>query len=45
MIKNGSIFADGPVEAVINRENLSSLYGIDVTVRNEGGKVFIYPAD
>lgn len=45
MIKNGSVFADGPVEAVINRENLSSLYGMDVTVRREGGKVFIYPGD
>ncbi|MEW6145663.1 MAG: ABC transporter ATP-binding protein [Thermodesulfobacteriota bacterium] len=45
MIKNGSVFAEGPVDAVINRENLSSLYGIDVTVRKEGGKVFIYPGD
>lgn len=43
MIKNGSVFADGTAETVINRENLSSLYGIDVTVRREGGKVFIYP--
>jgi iron complex transport system ATP-binding protein len=45
MIKNGSVFADGSTEAVINRENLSSLYGIDVTVKKEGGKVFIYPGE
>jgi iron complex transport system ATP-binding protein len=45
MIKNGGVFAEGPVDAVINRESLSSLYGIDVTVRKEGGKVFIYPGD
>ncbi len=45
MIKNGSVFADGSADAVINRENLSSLYGIDVTVRREDGKVFIYPGD
>jgi iron complex transport system ATP-binding protein len=45
MIKNGSVFANGSSETVINRENLSSLYGIDVTVRREGGKVFIYPGD
>jgi cobalamin transport system ATP-binding protein len=45
MIKNGTVFADGSTEAVINRENLSSLYGIDVTVRREGGKVFIYPGE
>ncbi|MCI0482831.1 MAG: ABC transporter ATP-binding protein, partial [Candidatus Dadabacteria bacterium] len=45
MIKNGGVFADGSAETVINRENLSSLYGIDVTVRREGGKVFIYPGD
>ncbi|KAB2835321.1 MAG: ABC transporter ATP-binding protein [Candidatus Dadabacteria bacterium] len=45
MIKNGTVFADGSTETVINRENLSSLYGIDVTVRREGGKVFIYPGE
>jgi len=45
MIKDGGVFADGSAETVINRENLSSLYGIDVTVRREGGKVFIYPGD
>ena len=43
MIKNGRVFASGTTESVINRENLSALYGIDVTVRREGGKVFIYP--
>ncbi len=45
MIKNGGVFANGSSETVINRENLSALYGIDVTVRREGGKVFIYPGD
>lgn len=45
MIKNGSVFAAGSTETVITRENLSSLYGIEVTVRKENGKVFIYPGD
>ena len=45
MIKDGRVFANGSSETVINRENLSSLYGIEVMVRKEGGKVFIYPGD
>ena len=45
MIKNGMVFADGSIESVINRENLSSLYGMDVTVRKEGEKIFIYPGE
>lgn len=45
MIKDGSVFADGKTDEVINRENLSSLYGMEVLVKREGGKVFIYPGD
>ena len=45
MIKDGSVFADGKTESVINRENLSSLYGIEVMVKREDGKIFIYPGD
>ncbi len=45
MIKDGSVFANGSTESVINRENLSSLYGIEVTVKREDGKIFIYPGD
>jgi ABC-type enterochelin transport system ATPase subunit len=39
------VFADGKTDEVINRENLSSLYGTEVSVKREGGKVFIYPGD
>ena len=45
MIKDGSVFANGRTESVINRENLSSLYGIEVRVKREDGKIFIYPGD
>lgn len=45
LIKDGRVFADGKTDEVINRENLSSLYGMEVSVKREGGKVFVYPGD
>ncbi len=45
MIKDGRIFAEGPTDVVVSRENLSSLYGTGVSVRKEDGKVFVYPSE
>lgn len=45
MLKEGSIFAEGSVEEVVTGENLSALYGTEVAVRKEDGKVFVYPGE
>lgn len=45
MIKDGRLFTQGTTAEVINQENLSSLYGTRVSVRKDGGKVFVYPGD
>jgi iron complex transport system ATP-binding protein len=45
MIKDGSVFAEGKTDEVVNQENLSSLYETEVSVKREGGKVFVYPGD
>ena len=37
MLKDGKIFADGHQDTVINSENLSMLYGIDVKVSKNNG--------
>lgn len=45
MIKDGGIFAEGAVADVVNGKNLSSLYGIEVSVKKEDGKLFVYPGE
>ncbi|MEQ9619971.1 MAG: ABC transporter ATP-binding protein [Deltaproteobacteria bacterium] len=45
MIKDGRLFTQGQTAEVVSQENLSSLYGTRVSVRKDGGKVFVYPSD
>jgi len=43
ILKDGSILAEGKSDEVINSEILSSAYGIQVTVKKENGRVFVFP--
>jgi len=45
MLREGSIFAEGRVEEVVTGENLSALYGTEVAVRKEDGKLFVYSGE
>jgi iron complex transport system ATP-binding protein len=45
MLKEGGIFAEGRVEEVVTGENLSALYGTEVAVKKEDGKLFVYPGE
>lgn len=45
ILKDGVIFAEGRTETVVTEENLSSAYGINVTVKKENGRVFVFPSD
>jgi len=43
ILKDGSILAEGKTDQVVNSEILSSAYDIDVVVKKENGKVFVFP--
>jgi len=43
ILKEGNILAEGKTDNVINSELLSSAYGIQVTVKKENGRVFVFP--
>lgn len=43
ILKEGNILAQGSTEMIINSDILSSAYGIEVTVRKENGRVFVFP--
>ncbi len=45
ILKDGVIFAEGSTETVVTEENLSNAYGINVTVKKENGRVFVFPSD
>ena len=45
ILKDGRIYAEGKTENIVTQENLSAAYGIDVTVKKENGKVFVFPSD
>lgn len=45
MLKDGGIFAEGSVEEVLKQEVLTAVYGIEVTVRRENGRIFVLPAE
>ena len=45
MLKDGRIFAEGSVEEVLKQEVLTAVYGIEVTVRRENGRIFVLPAE
>ena len=44
ILKDGKVFAEGPIETVVTEENLSLAYGISVTVKKENGRVFVFPS-
>ena len=43
ILKDGNILAHGKTDQVINSDILSSAYGIQVTVKKENGRVFVFP--
>jgi iron complex transport system ATP-binding protein len=45
MLKDGRIFAQGGVEDVIKQEVLTAVYGIEVAVRRENGRIFVLPSE
>lgn len=45
MLKDGKVFAEGNTEEVLNDEILTAVYGIEVSVRREDGKVFVLPME
>ena len=45
MLKDGAIFAEGSVEEVLKQDVLTAVYGIEVTVKKENGRIFVLPAE
>ncbi|HSE83850.1 MAG TPA: ABC transporter ATP-binding protein [Thermodesulfobacteriota bacterium] len=45
MLKDGKVFAAGNTEEVLTEEILATVYGIDVTVRKENGRIFVLPIE
>ena len=43
ILKEGNILAQGSTDTVINSELLSSAYETQITVKKEGGRVFVFP--
>lgn len=43
ILKDGKILAEGKADQVITSEMLTLAYGINVTVKKENGKVFVFP--
>ena len=43
MMKQGAIYSKGPVEEVLTRENIASVYGVDSVVGRHDGKISIVP--
>ena len=43
MLKDGKVFADGKTDQVVNKENLKIAYGVEVIVKKENGRIFIFP--
>lgn len=43
ILKDGKILAEGKSDEVVNSEILSSAYGIQVSVKKENGRVFVFP--
>ena len=44
ILKDGEIFAKGNREEVLKEEILSQAYGTEVRVRNDDGRIFVFPA-
>jgi iron complex transport system ATP-binding protein len=45
MLKDGRVFAEGITEEMLKEETITAVYGIEVSVRREDGKVFILPME
>jgi ABC-type cobalamin/Fe3+-siderophores transport system ATPase subunit len=45
MLKDGRVFAEGITEDMLKEETITAVYGIEVSVRREDGKVFILPME
>lgn len=43
ILKDGKILAEGRTDQIINSEILSLAYGIEVVVKKENGRVFVFP--
>ena len=43
LLKDGNVLAQGKADQIINNETLSTAYGIEVIVRKENGRVFVFP--
>lgn len=43
ILKEGKILAEGRTDQIINSEILSLAYGIEVVVKKENGRVFVFP--
>jgi len=43
ILKDGKILAEGKAQEIVDGELLSRAYGIEVTVRKENGRVFVFP--
>ncbi len=43
MLSNGKIFASGKPEDVITPENMESVYGIEVIVKQDSGRLIVFP--
>jgi iron complex transport system ATP-binding protein len=43
ILKDGNVLAQGKADQIINNETLSTAYGIEVIVRKENGRVFVFP--
>jgi iron complex transport system ATP-binding protein len=44
MVKDGTIFRDGGLE-LLNKENLSTLYGVPIGLRSIDRRFFAWPID
>jgi iron complex transport system ATP-binding protein len=45
MLKDGKIFAAGDSEEILKEDVLTAVYGIEVKVRKEDGRIFVLPAE
>jgi len=43
ILKDGNVLAQGKADQIINNETLSTAYGIEVIVRKENGRIFVFP--
>ncbi len=42
LMRDGSVVAQGLLETVLNKDNLSKTFGVDLVLRHSGGRYFAY---